>query len=188
MCLGITTNKHFIGNLLIYIANKIPCLYQTKLLKLLYLIDEYSVSNYGTPMTWLDYEVWELGPVAKDIYYSKNTFENRFADYIRFEKIEENKYIVSALKKCNLDEFSEMDLYIIDSVLAKYGSMSGKELINITHEPNSLWSKVKNEHNLSFKDQKISDYTIDFTELISGDEVKLAIYNDAKENLILFGA
>ena len=92
------------------------------------------------------------------------------------------------MKKCNLDEFSEMDLHIIDSVLAKYGSMSGKELINITHEPNSLWSKVKNEHNLSFKDQKISDYTIDFTELISGDEVKLAIYNDAKENLILFGA
>lgn len=188
MCLGITANKHFIGNLLIYIANNIPCLYQTKLLKLLYLIDETSVCNYGTPMTWLDYEVWELGPVAKDIYYSKNEFENRFADYIKFVKTEDNKYRVIALKECDMGEFSEINLEIINSVLFQYGSMPANELVDITHKPQSLWSKIKNEHNLSFDKQKISDYTIDFRELIADDKIKLAIYDDAKENLTLFGA
>ncbi len=41
---------------------------KTKLLKLLYLLEERSFLLFGTPFLGLDFEVWKLGPVPKEIY------------------------------------------------------------------------------------------------------------------------
>ena len=37
-------------------------LYSTKLIKLLYIIDEKSVLSTGTPISWLTYYVYKMGP------------------------------------------------------------------------------------------------------------------------------
>jgi len=41
---------------------------KTKLLKLLYLLEEFSVKKYHVPFLDLKFEVWQAGPVAKDVF------------------------------------------------------------------------------------------------------------------------
>ena len=55
MCLGIKVNKDKIGNLMVYLSERISPIYHTQLIKLLYLIDEEAVKDDGVPVTWLDY-------------------------------------------------------------------------------------------------------------------------------------
>ena len=80
----IAINRDLVGNLMIYLATECKPLYHTKLIKLLYLIDEESTRRNGSPLTWLSYKAWKLGPVSQEVYYSKNASENRFAGYVRF--------------------------------------------------------------------------------------------------------
>ena len=61
MCLGIKVNKDKIGNLMVYLSERISPIYHTQLIKLLYLIDEEAVKDDGVPVTWLDYKAWQYG-------------------------------------------------------------------------------------------------------------------------------
>ena len=61
-------NNDKISNVLNYFASQIDYLSMTKTLKLLYILDETSIKETGSPVTWLDYKVWENGPVAIDVY------------------------------------------------------------------------------------------------------------------------
>ncbi|HEY5570416.1 MAG TPA: type II toxin-antitoxin system antitoxin SocA domain-containing protein, partial [Bacteroidales bacterium] len=61
MCIGIQVNKDKIGNLIVLLATRLKPLYHTKLIKLLYLIDEEAVKEDGVPVTWLEYKVWQFG-------------------------------------------------------------------------------------------------------------------------------
>lgn len=184
MCLGVSVNKEKIGNLMILLATKIKPLYHTKLIKLLYLIDEAKVKDNGVPLTWLDYKVWQFGPVAPEVYFLKDG-NSVFNTYIDAQKKENGTLIIP---KCKFDDgfFSDRDLEIIAEVLNKYGSMSSESLIEVTHEPNSLWSKTKDANGLDFSSSiaNISNISIDFTELIKSDAVKLDNYNGAKETML----
>lgn len=187
MCLGMTVNKDLIGNLIIYIVdycknNSLP-LYQTKLLKLLYLIDEESVRQTGTPITWLEYDVWQKGPVPTDIYFSKLPYTNKVNEYVSFEE-RNNKFLVVKMKEFNDGNFSEVDLEIINSVLHKFGKKNSDELIEITHQPGSLWSKIVEQKNVRFShDNQTSNESIDFFQLIADDKIKRFNYWAARECL-----
>lgn len=184
MCLGMKANKDLIGNLIIYIANHCKNLHQTKLIKLLYLIDEESVRQAGAPITWLEYEVWEKGPVAKDIYYSKFDGENRFYNYVDFQQTKVKNYKVVPKKIFDRSEFSEMEMNLINNVLKQYGQKRSDELIDITHREDSLWSKAKSENNIQFTNScHLSDTIIDFKELIKENGFKLTSYYASLENL-----
>ena len=187
MCLGMTVNKDLIGNLIIYIAdyckNYSTPLYQTKLLKLLYLIDEESVRQTGTPITWLEYDVWQKGPVPADIYFSKLPYANKVNEYVSFEE-RSNKYLVVKKKEFNDGNFSEVDLEIINNVLRDFGKKTSSELIDITHQPGSLWSKIVEEKNVRFShDNHTSNESIDFSQLIANDKFKQFNYWAARECL-----
>lgn len=71
MNLGIQSNKDLVGNLIILLANRCKPLYHTKLMKLLFFIDKEATEVKGTPITWLDYKAWKLGPVSPELFYSK---------------------------------------------------------------------------------------------------------------------
>jgi len=187
MCLGMTVNKDLIGNLIIYIVdyckNNSTPLYHTKLLKLLYLIDEESVRKIGTPITWLDYDVWQKGPVPKDIYYSKLPNLNKVDEYVSFVE-RTNKYLVVKKKEFNDGNFSEVDLEIINNVLRDFGKKTSDELIDITHQPGSLWSKIVKEKNVRFSNENhTSNESIDFSKLIADDNFKRFNYWAARECL-----
>jgi hypothetical protein len=67
------SNVDKIGNLIIYLVDKINEIYRqkvylTKLLKVLYIIDETAIKETGAPVTGLDYRVWKMGSVAFDVY------------------------------------------------------------------------------------------------------------------------
>jgi uncharacterized phage-associated protein len=187
MSIGMAAKIDLIGNLIVYIAdyckkNSNP-LYQTKLLKLLYLIDEESVIQNGTPITWLDYAVWQKGPVPTDVYFSKLSQSNAFEKFVSFEN-RSNRYLVVKKREFENSNFSEIDLGIIGSILTKYGKLTSEELITITHKEGSLWSNIVEEKNIKFsQNNHTSNVCIDFSKLIAGDKFKQFNYWAARECL-----
>ena len=187
MCLGMTVNKDLIGNLIIYIAdyckNYSTPLYQTKLLKLLYLIDEESVRQTGTPITWLDYDVWQKGPVATDIYFSKLPNLNKVDEYVSFVE-RSKKFLVVKKKEFNDGNFSEVEIDIINNVLSAFGKKTSEELIEITHQPGSLWSEIVKEKKVRFSSENhTSNESIDFSKLLTDDNFKRFNYWASRECL-----
>ena len=183
MCIGIQVNKDKIGNLIVLLATRLKPLYHTKLIKLLYLIDEESVRQTGTPITWLEYDAWQKGPVPADIYFSKLPYANKVNEYVSFEE-RSNKYLVVKKKEFNDGNFSEVDLEIINNVLRDFGKKTSSELIDITHQPGSLWSKIVEEKNVRFShDNHTSNESIDFSRLIANDKFKQFNYWAARECL-----
>ncbi len=172
MNVDIRVNKELVGNLMVLIANKCKPLYFTKLLKILYLIDEEYTKKFGYPLTWLKYEAWELGPVPRDVFYSKNKGLNRYSKYITFQDVGENKKIVKAATEFDDMEFSDADLSLVNDVINKYQHNNVNELINIVHKEGSLWKKTKDKFGLKFSpDNKTSDVQLDFSDLLD-DEMK----------------
>ncbi len=97
MCIGIKANKELIGNLMILLAERCKPLYHTKLLKLLFLIDEESMRRTATPITWLNYKAWQFGPVNEDVFMSKIEGCNKFDKYVKFTFVDEKRCIVKPI-------------------------------------------------------------------------------------------
>lgn len=186
MCTGMKINKDLIGNLIILLSERCKPLYHTKLLKLLYLIDEEATKRLGSPITWLSYSVWQFGPVAEDVYFSKIEGVNKFSQFVRFDHVTDEKYIIRPVSEFDDSEFSNSDLQIIEDVIKKYGNLSTKQLIEITHAKDSLWEKAKKNYDIHFSDQnKTSSITLNFSELLGDDGFKKTIYYSTLENIEL---
>ncbi|MDE7338310.1 MAG: SocA family protein [Bacteroidales bacterium] len=108
---GIQNTKN--GMLLAYIANRVPDIHLRKLLKIVYLIDEFFVKKRGYPLTWFTYYAWAKGPVAREVYNVKN---GNFREFVTARKErqtgeEKSKWIVNTtnpnLSKIQL--FKEME-------------------------------------------------------------------------------
>lgn len=186
MSLGSSVNKNRNGALLAYIAKNVPSINLRKLLKIVYLIDEKFMKLRGFPLTWFDYYAWAKGPVAPEVYDIKN---GAFNDYVTCMENNEHKYIVDSvitnkyqvLKQ--MEDYSQYEMEVIDSVLSIYGFMSADDLTDITHEENSLWSRVVAEHKLSFENESKSNVAIPLTILNEGDAEKMETYDDARWNI-----
>lgn len=183
--IGSTINKDKVGNLMAYLAERIKPLYHTKLIKLLYFIDEYAVKDNGIPITWLEFNVWEKGPVAPETFYMKNEGnQNLFSEYISIKKIGDSFKILPN-KTFSDDLFSEYELGIIDKVISDLGNERTEKLIKISHEKGSPWSKSKEENNVSFENSKISNIVIELSDLVKSNELLYNKYSEAKD-LMLF--
>ncbi len=187
MNLGIQINKDLVGNLIILLADRCRPLYHTKLMKLMFFIDQEATKIKGTPITWLDYKAWQFGPVSPELFYSKNKGFNKFSNFVNFDSTgTSNACIVKPIKSFDNSEFSDWDLEIIEDVLKKYGKLNTDELVQLTHEEGSLWDKAVKESKIRFStDNKTSDISLDFLELIDDDNYKKSIYYSTLENLEL---
>jgi uncharacterized phage-associated protein len=187
MNIGIQTNKELIGNLIILLAERCKPLYHTKMMKLLFLIDQEATLESGTPITWLEYKAWKNGPVSQDLYYSKNDGYNKFFNYVSFDKKEKNNSVlVKPVKSFDDSEFSEWDLDIINKVLSLYGQKTSDELIQLTHKQGSLWNKAVEKAGVKFSAKnQTSDEILDFLSLIENDGYKKTVYFSTLENLEL---
>lgn len=182
-------NREKIGNLIVYIASKVTNLYLTKLLKLLYIIDEESVIESGVPVTWLEYNVWKMGPVPTDIYYDL-TFNNTecLFDFIEARPVAKVKGIEIIAKKAFEDtEFSDFEMELIDRIITKYGHLNSKELVELLHKEDSLWHKIVKEQGLEKKfelaETNTSPFVIELSDKIKKDPYKLNLYQTVKESL-----
>ena len=121
-----TTNNKYsrnqidkLGNGLIYLIEKMGFLPKTSLLKLVYILDEYSVKKRGFPMFNLQYEIWKYGPVCQDLYIEFNDGASLLKEYIKSEVIE-NATHISPVADFNDDEFSDSDIAIFDEEMPFY--------------------------------------------------------------------
>lgn len=189
-----------IGNLLNYLSTSIPELSMTKALKLMYLIDETSYMRTGVPVTWLDYKVWEMGPVAEELYnelkYDQRLIQNgeqlSLEEFISTEKRvnaegQLEQIIIVPKGSYNLGEFSEFESELIENIVDKFGTFTAKQLIQLLHEKDTLWHKSVTENNLllNFKLYgKKSNHTIDFAELIKENPVLQMQAQSAFESML----
>lgn len=188
MDLGVKLNIERISGLIHLLAERVPKLYFTKLLKLLYIIDEIAVKETGVPVTWLKYRVWKRGPVAKYVFDEIKFYDGEnLKDKIRIEGNEYGLVLIS-IKKFENSEFSKYEIDLFDRVISEYGNKTSEELVEYTHKKGGLWNKVVQERKLEEKfsdEDNTSPFSIDFTELIKNEPLKFMAYESAKEALYL---
>lgn len=169
MCKFSSDTKAKLGNTIAYIANNVQNPSKTKVLKLLYIMEEKMVSKYGIPFLGLPFEVWELGPVQKDVFVAISNESGFFDDYVTIV-YEKDNCILAARKPFDEDEFSQLELTMMQEVIAEYGDKTAKQLVDYLHSKNSLWYKVASEKGLleAFREGlcSCSDIRIDFCELL----------------------
>jgi len=160
-----------LGNSMIYMSTKVPDLSKTKLLKLIYLLEETSVKKNNLPFFGIPFEVWQAGPVAKDVFIDLDSKPSLFAKFIILSKKNDSTYI-SAKSTFRDDEFSDNDMEVMDYVIEKYGNKTATQLVQLVHREDSAWYKEAKESGLmdAFK-KKItnsSNKEIDFTYYLTG--------------------
>lgn len=161
-----------IGNAAVYIAEHTSDLSKTKLLKLLYLMEERSALKYQQPFLALSYEVWQAGPVPKDIYIDLSDGAVLLSKYVKTElvKLDDGKVAqyIHPVAAFNDEDFSANEIRLMDEVLKEYGDKTATELVDIVHKENTLWYKIAKEKGLlePFRNHECnnSNFVIDFTK------------------------
>lgn len=175
-----------LGNGLIYLIDKMGFLPKTSLLKLVYILDEFSVKKRGFPMFNLQYEIWKYGPVCQDLYIEFNDGTSLLKGYIKSE-ISENTTHISTVNNFNDDEFSDSDIAIFDEIVTRFSGKNTTYLVDYTHQKNSLWYTTAQKNGvleaLLNEEINATNFKIDFADLVSHDENKLAFYHDHLEFL-----
>ena len=176
-----------IGNTIVYLAQNIPNLSKTKLLKLLYLLDEVSIKEFSVPFLNLEYYVWQAGPVATEIFGEiSQDFETSILDQflrLRFQEINQRFAVFIEPKKDFDDsEFSDNDMMILEKFCQKFKDTTAEQLVEITHRKNTLWYQIalKNNllHDFETKRKTTSNYKIDLSELLNDMPEKKAFYQE----------
>lgn len=187
-------NVDKIGNLIIYLIDNIwekyrQKVYLTKLLKLLYIVDETAIKETGAPVTGLDYRVWKMGPVPFEVY--EDLMHDRSEDLCFFadaEKKGEGEWaLIKSVNTFDDSEFSDYEMWLIDRVIKEYGDYQRDVLIQLLHEECSLWKAVVDEKKLErkFRRENTSRHKVDFSRLIADDPIKLNTFRNAQESLNL---
>jgi uncharacterized phage-associated protein len=176
-----------IGNTIIYLSQHVHDLTKTKILKILFLLEEASIKRSGQPFTGIDFQLWKLGPVAKDIFIdlSSDDCPVLLKDYIR--KDDEDPRLYKANVEFNNDEFSENDIKLMDIVIEFVKDKPASYLVKYTHGPNSLWRKSALQYGvLEMLENELvnsTEYEVDFSLLFPQSSYLSEKFEDAKENL-----
>lgn len=187
MCKFSESTKNKLGNTLIYMALHTDDLSKTKALKLLYLMEERMVLQYHIPFLGIPFEVWQAGPVAKDVFIDLSDGPYILKDFVKTLS-DDNKIYIKAIKDFDNDEFSECEIKMMDDILESYGHMTAGELVKSAHRENTLWHRIAKRSGLldAFEKHECnnSDERIDFSEGLSacaaeGYRESLAIHQTA---------
>lgn len=189
-----------IGAIIRHFAIEIQPLSLTKLLKLLYITDEWAMQETGTPVTWLEYRAWKHGPVPADIYQEikhgeKITIGKHLISldhYVGIAKQESPKrpgqeeVFIEPRGQDDLSILSDFEIELIGRVIGQFGKMNAAQLVEYLHQEGSLWHKSVQQNKLetNFKlYQNTSNCIIDFSDLIEDDEILKMAAQSAFESL-----
>jgi uncharacterized phage-associated protein len=168
-----------IGNSIVFLSDKIGPISKTKLLKILYLLDEISVKKSGIPFLNLHYSVWKFGPVDKDIFIELSSSPTLLKNYIKRTTRDGHTFIEAIAEFCD-DEFSDNEMELLDFVVKKFGAYSSKDLVAYTHKIGSPWHNVATKNAIIglLEAEKINstELDIDLSELVSHDERKRQLF------------
>lgn len=171
-----------IGNAIVYIVSNCSSPSKTKILKLLYLMEEEMVRRFGVPFLGLNYEVWRHGPVQKDIFADLSDDLFLFGDFIE-SRISADSVEYTATAVFDEDFFSAAEIKVMEDVVKKYGKNTASRLVCVTHKEDSLWHKAASENGLlrDFENgtRTNSDIHIDFSALL--DDSRKEFYKESLE-------
>ena len=167
-----------IGNTMVFLSKAMPNLSKTKLLKLLYMLDEFSISKSGIPFFNLQYKLWKLGPVVEEVFVEFSEKPFRFEKYIDVQLKDGGTYIYPKSDFCD-DEFSDNDLELLNDFM-RFKNTPAKELIDYTHREKSPWRNAAENNGVYEKLEKglikTTDIIIDMSCLVNHDRYKKSIY------------
>ena len=150
----------------------------------MYLLEETIAKKYQLPFLNLEFEVWQAGPVARDIFIDLSDEPIILKDYIKINTFENKRYIQSK-KEFSDDEFSDNELNLLDKLTQTVKNEPAYVLINFTHKKDSLWYNTASRHNLlemfEMGIKNSSNIELNFEEIIQNEPIKLSIYNHHKE-------
>ncbi len=173
-----------VGNAIVYLLNALNDLSKTKILKLLYILDELSIKKSGIPFFNLKYKVWKFGPVSEEIFIDLSSETTLLKKYIKRTHTSKGSFI-KPITAFSDDEFSDNDIDLMDYVIKEFGSKTAKDLVSFTHRTNSPWYiTAKDNLVLELLENEIINNTellIDLGMLVEHDERKKAIYNNYLE-------
>lgn len=175
-----------IGNTIIFLSKKIDDLNKTKILKLLFLLEEASIKKYGYPFFGIDFQIWKLGPVVKDIFIDlSEESPTLLSKYI--QRDEANPLVFKGSAEFNDDEFSDNDIHLLELISDFAKDKSAKDLVKHTHTKDSLWRKSAiNNGVLEILEQELAnstEFNIDFSLLFENKPQLLEQFEQVKENL-----
>jgi uncharacterized phage-associated protein len=169
-----------IGNTIVFLADRIPYLTKTKLLKIVYLLDAYSIKKTGIPFLNLDYCVWKFGPVSPILYNELTKEAVLLGDYF----YKENNYIKPKVEFCD-DEFCENEINLLKRIIPIAKKNNADNFIEYTHRADSLWYQTAIANNIldDLLNEKINvtDFKINFELFFEKNKTKLAMYQEYKQ-------
>jgi uncharacterized phage-associated protein len=172
-----------IGNTIIYLSERIPYLSKTKVLKLLYILDELSIKKSGIPFLNLQYKVWKFGPVSEELFIDLSSDTSLLKNFIT-RTHDENSFIIAS-NQFDDGEFSDNDIHLMDFVIANFGAKSAKDLVSYTHRTNSPWYNTAKENSvlelLETEQINNTELVIDLAQLVEHDPRKKSIYSQFTE-------
>jgi uncharacterized phage-associated protein len=174
-----------LGNAIIYLATQIPNLNKTKLLKLIYLLEEISLKKYGFPFFNIRFDVWKFGPVSKDVFVELSDTPDLLDRFIRIEKAEDATLIRPKMPFDD-DEFSDNDLALLEYVTTTFRHATAKQLVDYTHRKHAPWYQTALRYGLhqpfALGQLNSTNIEIDFSYLFEDEKSKL-FYLENKELL-----
>jgi uncharacterized phage-associated protein len=170
-----------IGNTIVYLSQHIPNLSKTKLLKLLYILDELSIKKSGIPFLNLKYKVWKFGPVSEELFIDLSSEPALLKNFISKSDDADGSIKVIPKVKFSDEEFTDNDMSLMDFVVENFGNKTAMELVSYTHRKSSPWYITAKEHSVLelLESEKINntEFLIDLGKLVEHDSRKREIYN-----------
>lgn len=136
-----------------------------KLQKLIYFVYEEFLRKYEKPLFKEKIIAYQYGPVVEEVYQS---FKSYGRDEIK--DIYDDSYVISdredvlgissaAAMKIAASPMNKEILEILCRAIVKYKDHTANDMVNLTHETNSPWSKVYKSHeNREITDEVIKSY------------------------------
>jgi uncharacterized phage-associated protein len=170
--------KEKFANTIIYLAERIPNISRTKLLKLLYLLEEFYVKKYNIPFLDIDFEVWQAGPVNRETYIELSDEPVILKGYIEKACDAENIYI-TPLKKFSDDEFSDNEIDMMDFIITNFKDRSAKELVDYVHRPGTPWYIIA-------KNTGLLQLFENHSQNSSGEKINFEFFCESEEGVKIF--
>ncbi len=126
-----------------------------KLCKILYFADQRHLSLYGRTITGDTYIAMQYGPVPSNVddilkAVRGDSYFSKYVDNIKEKFTFENRYIVCALSKPDMDELSESDIECLMFAIDLCRDKSFDQLKELSH--GLAWSNTAQDRAISVKD------------------------------------
>jgi len=104
-----------------------------QLIKLIYISDGWALALLGRPLSAETPQAWQYGPVYPTVYRAFSGIGARPVD---------TRAYVSGTSIPIAEELDAGEEHLIREVVSSYGKLSAYALSNLTHQPNTPWSKA----------------------------------------------